>query len=921
MKRLFNLMISLLCAGLLGALGAPAVAQAAAPESYITFSSGISATQKVTNDDGVHYRVEVTVKNTTTSSLSWTATLSNQVKLTNLWGASQTTSNGITTIKSPSALAAGASYGWGYEADRVSTSAAPVISLSPTSLSFGNQTVNTASSAQTITVKNTGSATMSLSGLTLSGTNAAEFSASGCGSSLAAGASCSLTVNFKPTSTGSKSATLKVNSNASSGTSTASLSGTGVTSTSSSGSSTATSYLTMGAGFSVTQKVTSDDGTHYRVEATVTNTGTATATWTATLSNDVTLTNLWGASWKTVNGVVTLTGSGSVAAGKTASWGYEANRKTPASTGSAVIALSTTSLAFGDQTVGTTSSGKTVTITNSGTATLSISSISLTGTNAADFTQTSCASSLSAGASCVMTVAFKPTASGTRTASLAISSNASSGPSSVALSGNGVQASSGGSSSDASSYLSFSPASSLSVTQKVTNDDGVHYRVEVTVKNIGSSSVTWTATVSTTVKITNLWGASQSTSNGVTTIKAPAALAAGASQNWGYEADRVSTTTPPPPSSDDGNTTGPTQGFQAINGSIYDASGKRVQIRGLSMFGFNADILIPQYLWTMGWKQQIQQVKDLGFNAIRVPYVPDTLYSPTPGYFDPLLNPEFVGKTPLQIMDIWLAELDRQGLYFMLDFHSVSKVRQNPTWYTTDTTITYNGQQYTEDNWVRDLVFVAQRYANLPHFMGIDLYNEPNGVVRWGQGDPNQNATASDWKRASEKAATAVINANPNLLVFVQGINGNWDGIENSNIPMNWGEDLQPQDYLPLSVPNNKLVFSPHTYGPDVYMKSTFYDPSFPNNLAKDWETLFGYLYPKHPMIIGEFGGYYGTGPSGNMDKQWQDALVDYLIGKGIDGGFYWCYTPNSGDTGGILNNDLTVRTDKMNLLKRLWGW
>jgi len=221
---------------------------------------------------------------------------------------------------------------------------------------------------------------------------------------------------------------------------------------------------------------------------------------------------------------------------------------------------------------------------------------------------------------------------------------------------------------------------------------------------------------------------------------------------------------------------------------------------------------------------------------------------------------------------------------------------------------------------VRDLKFVAQRYAHLPHFFAVDLYNEPNGIVRWSTGDPNSSDPKYHWKAAAEKAAAGVLAANPNLLIFVQGINGNWDGVENSNIPMNWGEGLQPQAYQGLNIPAGKLVLSPHTYGPDVFQKSSFSSPDFPANLAADWETLFGRFFPQIPVIVGEWGGRYGVGGSGQADVRWQNALVDYLLGKGIKSSFYWCYTPNSGDTGGILDDSLKVREDKMALLRRHWG-
>jgi aryl-phospho-beta-D-glucosidase BglC (GH1 family) len=317
----------------------------------------------------------------------------------------------------------------------------------------------------------------------------------------------------------------------------------------------------------------------------------------------------------------------------------------------------------------------------------------------------------------------------------------------------------------------------------------------------------------------------------------------------------------------------------------------------------------------------------LGFNAVRVPFVPDTLYSTKTvdqlSYIDASRNPELIGKTPLEALDLWMAEAERVGMYVLLDFHSVSMQRQYPTWFVSnpaDFGLIYNNQAYTPDNWRRDLAFVAKRYAHLSHFFAIDVYNEPNGVVRWSSGDPNMTDAANHWKAATETAAAAVLAANPNLLIFVQGITGNFDGVENTNVPMNWGENFQPQAYQPLNIPYDKLVLSPHTYGPDVYPKPTFDSPAFPGNLNADWEQLFGQFAPTHTVVPGEWGGRYGKGAGGQKDAAWQNAFVDYLLSKGIRNSFYWCYTPNSGDTGGILDDSLAVHKDKMALLQKLWG-
>jgi hypothetical protein len=105
----------------------------------------------------------------------------------------------------------------------------PVASLSLSSLSFSSQTVGTTSQAQIITLTNVGTATLTLSALTITGANASEFGQGGtCTGSLAAGATCQISVTFAPASGGTKSANLNILHSGSGG-STVSLSGMGNT--------------------------------------------------------------------------------------------------------------------------------------------------------------------------------------------------------------------------------------------------------------------------------------------------------------------------------------------------------------------------------------------------------------------------------------------------------------------------------------------------------------------------------------------------------------------------------------------------------------------------------------------------------------------------------------------------------------------
>ena len=111
----------------------------------------------------------------------------------------------------------------------------------------------------------------------------------------------------------------------------------------------------------------------------------------------------------------------------------------PLSGSGTVVSLSPKSLAFGKVPVGTTNSPKTVILTNVGSTQLTFTGVSLTGTNASDYSQTNtCGTSIAAGANCTVTVMFRPTAIGTRRAAVSISDDGGGSPQTIALSGTGT---------------------------------------------------------------------------------------------------------------------------------------------------------------------------------------------------------------------------------------------------------------------------------------------------------------------------------------------------------------------------------------------------------------------------------------------------------------------------------------------------
>jgi centrosomal CEP192-like protein len=105
-----------------------------------------------------------------------------------------------------------------------------------------------------------------------------------------------------------------------------------------------------------------------------------------------------------------------------------------------VVSLSTSTLSFGSQAIGTTSPPQSVTLTNTGSTQLNFSSIKITGIDRTDFSQTTnnCGTGIAAKASCTITVTFTPTVTGLRKAPVVISDDGGGSPQNVILSGKGT---------------------------------------------------------------------------------------------------------------------------------------------------------------------------------------------------------------------------------------------------------------------------------------------------------------------------------------------------------------------------------------------------------------------------------------------------------------------------------------------------
>ena len=214
--------------------------------------------------------------------------------------------------------------------------------MAPASLAFGTVTTGTLSTTQAITVTNNGNANLSVSGVTLTGTNPTEFTVvtNGCTVAVAPAGNCIITVRFNPATTGVKAAAVSIAHNAAGTPSTVPVGGTG----------------------------------------------------------------------------------GSIVV--------------PAP----VASVAPASLAFGTVTTGTLSTTQAITVTNSGTANLSVSGVTLTGTNPTEFTVVTngCTVAVAPAGNCIITVRFNPATTGVKAAAVSIAHNAAGSPNAVPVGGTGA---------------------------------------------------------------------------------------------------------------------------------------------------------------------------------------------------------------------------------------------------------------------------------------------------------------------------------------------------------------------------------------------------------------------------------------------------------------------------------------------------
>lgn len=302
---------------------------------------------------------------------------------------------------------------------------------------------------------------------------------------------------------------------------------------------------------------------------------------------------------------------------------------------------------------------------------------------------------------------------------------------------------------------------------------------------------------------------------------------------------------------------------------------------------------------------------------MRVPLaVTNVLEDPKPTTVGGLVeqhNPDLWQRRHLAVLDALVDAARDRGLLLLLDVHRLrAGTRSQQLWYDS---------AVPETSLVKAWRVLARRYCDAAwNVVAADLFNEPN-AASWGGG-----ASSLDWAAAAERVGTEVHAACPRWLLMVEGVGDvAVDGTPavphnrsapGTNLPHNWAENLEGVAHRPLrGLPQHRLVYSPHVYGPSVAPQDYFEGGDFPANLPAIWDGMFGFVRGSAPVVVGEWGGRL-TG----TDATWQRAFASYLTSRRI-GSFYWALNPTSGDTGGLLLDDWrTPHAEKLSLLRGLPG-
>jgi endoglucanase len=326
---------------------------------------------------------------------------------------------------------------------------------------------------------------------------------------------------------------------------------------------------------------------------------------------------------------------------------------------------------------------------------------------------------------------------------------------------------------------------------------------------------------------------------------------------------------------------------------IVDKANRRLKLNSVNWYGAESIDYVVGGLQLEPLAAIARRIRCMGFNSVRLPWSNQMVESnPVVGAYALTANPELMGLHAMQIFDAVVHSLNAEGVLVILDNHN-----SDAEWCCSNDgdTLWYNSA-YPESNWIGDWETMAKRYRNDPLVIGADLRNEPRVNATWG------GSASTDWHGAAERGGDAVERVNPNLLIFVEGVNYALDLTGVAGLPVE------------LSVPNH-LVYEAHDYSFDYSNLSGY------SELAADLNQAWGYILASGqsytaPVWLGEFGNCHTaasciSSADAGSGGLWFASLREYLANNDADWG-WWAVngtettgngrTFGSEETYGVLN-------------------
>lgn len=343
---------------------------------------------------------------------------------------------------------------------------------------------------------------------------------------------------------------------------------------------------------------------------------------------------------------------------------------------------------------------------------------------------------------------------------------------------------------------------------------------------------------------------------------------------------------------------------------IVDAAGNAVWLTGANWFGFNTADRVLHGLWSVNLESTVASLAERGFNVLRIPISTELLLewrAGNPGVaanINSSTNPDLDGASTLEVFEAFLVTAKAHGVKVILDVHSAKADNAGhnaPLW---------SAEGISTEDFMVGWEWVAERYREDDTIIGFDLENEPHGKppeeprATWGDGSD------SDWRAVASEVAQRIHAVHPDALLLVEGIEATpvdgkqWSSNEPGDYDITWwGGNLRLAGDQPVDGPSDKIMYSPHDYGPLVFEQPWFRGSFSAESLEQDvWGPNWLYLHDDgtSPLLIGEWGGRLGQD---DRQDRWMAYLRDLIVDRHLHHTF-WTLNPNSADTGGLLMDD-----------------